>query len=306
MMSRKVATSANKIVYAEDTFLWEGLCIPSFSTIDYVVDKQSGICRRYLLLQGLCVPSVKTTTYACNRFNTSFCAEDHKTNQAISNLNGKFWIKSTLIWLGFLGVRFYPWSLRDYEFENYTFIWIRIHILHLVHTTSLTDLCFNKKFERYKNVFLNRFLLILAESAHVPTCLACLRANVPCVLTCQRALRAYVVTCFEYLRAHVPCVLTWSRANVLCVLSCSCASVPCVLSCSHGNVPCVLTCSRGNVPCVPCALTDNVPCVLTYRKYQQFFLFWSEIVLLPCLVLGWEKPIDESESQKSIKECLQS
>ena len=89
-MSRKVATSANKIVYAEDTFLWEGLCIPSFSTIDYVLDKQSGICRRYLLLQGLCVPSVKTTTYACNRFNTSFCAEDHKTNQAISNLNGKF------------------------------------------------------------------------------------------------------------------------------------------------------------------------------------------------------------------------
>ena len=116
-MSRKVATSANKIVYAEDTFLWEGLCIPSFSTIDYVVDKQSGICRRYLLLQGLCVPSVKTTTYVCNRFNTSFCARDHKTNQAISNLNLKFLNKSTQ---------------------------------QIKSTISLTGLCFNKKFEQEK------------------------------------------------------------------------------------------------------------------------------------------------------------
>ena len=64
--------------------------MPSFKTIAYVVDKQSDICRRYPLLQGLCVSSVKTTTYVCNRFNTSFCARDHKTNQAISNLNRKF------------------------------------------------------------------------------------------------------------------------------------------------------------------------------------------------------------------------
>ena len=46
--------------------------------------------RRYLLLHGLCVPSVKTTTYVCNRVNTSFCARDHKTKQAIANLNRKF------------------------------------------------------------------------------------------------------------------------------------------------------------------------------------------------------------------------
>ena len=32
----------------------------------YDVDKQSDICRIYLLLQGLCVPSVKTGTYVCN------------------------------------------------------------------------------------------------------------------------------------------------------------------------------------------------------------------------------------------------
>ena len=38
----------------------------------------------------VCVPSDKTATYVCNRFNTSFCARDHKTNQAISNLNRKF------------------------------------------------------------------------------------------------------------------------------------------------------------------------------------------------------------------------
>ena len=57
---------------------------------NYVVNKQSYILRRYLLLQGLCVPSVKTTTYVCNRFNTSFCARDRKANQAISNLNESF------------------------------------------------------------------------------------------------------------------------------------------------------------------------------------------------------------------------
>ena len=83
------------MVYPEGIFLWWGLFIPGFKTIAYVVDKQIYIWRRYLLLQGLCVPSVKTTTYICNRFNTSFCARDHKTNQAISNLNLKIWNKST-------------------------------------------------------------------------------------------------------------------------------------------------------------------------------------------------------------------
>ena len=38
-------------------------------------------------LKGLCESNVKTATYLCNRFNSSFCARDDKTNQAISNLN---------------------------------------------------------------------------------------------------------------------------------------------------------------------------------------------------------------------------
>ena len=75
--------SANKMVYAKGTFLLWGFCIPSFRAIAYAIDKQSGTCRRYLLLQGLYVPSVKTTTYVCNRFNT-FCTKDHKTDLAIS------------------------------------------------------------------------------------------------------------------------------------------------------------------------------------------------------------------------------
>ena len=99
MMSRKVGASANKMIYVKDTFLWWRLCIPSIITIAYVVDKQSGICRRYFLLQGLCVSSVKTTTYASNRF---------KMEILFSNLNGKFWNKSTVIWVGFLGVCLYP------------------------------------------------------------------------------------------------------------------------------------------------------------------------------------------------------
>ena len=105
------------MVYPEGIFLWWGLFIPGFKTIAYVVDKQIYIWRRYLLLQGLCVPSVKTTTYVCNRFNTSFCARDHKTNQAISNLNRKFWNKSTQ---------------------------------QIKSTTFLTDLCFIKKFKYFK------------------------------------------------------------------------------------------------------------------------------------------------------------
>ena len=50
-------------------------------------------------------------------FNISFCARDHKTNQAISNLNWNFWNKSTQ---------------------------------QIKSTTSLTDLCFNKKFVQEK------------------------------------------------------------------------------------------------------------------------------------------------------------
>ena len=67
MISGKVGTSANKVVYAKGASLWQRLCIQSLRTIAYVVDKQSGICRRYILLQGLCVSSVKNTLYECNR-----------------------------------------------------------------------------------------------------------------------------------------------------------------------------------------------------------------------------------------------
>ena len=94
-MSGKVRTSANRMAYAQGTFLWWGLCIPCFRNIAYVIEKQSGICRRYILLQGLYVPIVKTTTYVSNRFNTSSCTKGHKTHQATSNLNQKFWTKNS-------------------------------------------------------------------------------------------------------------------------------------------------------------------------------------------------------------------
>ena len=111
------------------------------------MSRNKAIYLRYLQLQGLCVPSVKTTTYVCNRFNTSLCAREHKTNQAISNLNRKIWNKSTLIWVGFLGVLFYPFA------PTRIIVWKTIpsfEFLHLVCTTSSTDLRFNKKFEQEK------------------------------------------------------------------------------------------------------------------------------------------------------------
>ena len=95
--------------------------VPKFIWIRYVVDTQSYICRRCLLLQGLCVPSVRATAYVCNRFDTPFCARDHEITQASSNLNRKFWSKSTQ---------------------------------QIKSTTSLTDLCFNKKFEQEKKVYI--------------------------------------------------------------------------------------------------------------------------------------------------------
>ena len=121
------------MVYPEGAFLWWGLFILSFKTIAYVVDKQSDVCRIYLLLQGLWVPSVKTTTYICNRFNTSFCARDHKTNQAISNLNRKFWNKSTQ---------------------------------QIKSTISLPNLYFNKKFEEEKK---SLYKISISKSIYVDT-----------------------------------------------------------------------------------------------------------------------------------------
>ena len=97
MMSGKLGTSGNKMVYAKGTFLWWRLCVSSFRTIAYIVDKQA--------------------VYAENTFCYKDCVCQVSKVQRIyvtdlkwfffSNLNEKFWKKSTLIWVGFLGVRFY-------------------------------------------------------------------------------------------------------------------------------------------------------------------------------------------------------
>ena len=58
-------------------------------------------------------------------------------------------------------------------------------------------------FWKIQSIYINiESAKLRALRAHVPTCLACLRAN---VLTCQRA---YVLTCQCALRACVLCVLT--------------------------------------------------------------------------------------------------
>ena len=95
----------------EGTFLWSGLCIRSYKTIAYVIDKQSCVC----------MPSVKTTTYLCNGLHTSFCTKDDETHQTISNLNRKFRKKDNLLRFFLIHL-----SYRDFEFYNHTFIWILI------------------------------------------------------------------------------------------------------------------------------------------------------------------------------------
>ena len=129
--------STSKAIYVEDTFSYR----------DYV-----------------CQVS-KTTTYVCNRFNTSFrslillvfnTARDQKTNQATSNLNQKFWNKSTLIWVGFLGFVFTPLLHRDYySLKMDIFIWIRIscilYIRLLWPISGLTKISEGKK-SLYKSI----------------------------------------------------------------------------------------------------------------------------------------------------------
>ena len=69
--------------------------------------------------------------------------------------------------MDFPGVRFYPLcSNETTSLKNDTFIWIRIHILHLVYTTSLSDLCFNKKIDQekkslYKSISKSIFLILI-------------------------------------------------------------------------------------------------------------------------------------------------
>ena len=130
------------MIYAKGTFLWWRLCISSFRTIAYIVNKQSGICKEFLLLRGLCVPSVKTTTYVYNRF------EMKKKIFFFSNLNEKFWIK----WKAFYALVFTPYSnettslktIPSFEFTHiswFLYIWLLW-----------------KKV--YVKLFLNRFMLI--------------------------------------------------------------------------------------------------------------------------------------------------
>ena len=152
MMSGKAGTSGNKMVYAKGTFFWWRLFISSSRTIAYIVNKQRGICRKYLLLQGLCVPSVKTTSYVCNRFKMN------------SNLNEKFWNKSTLIWVSFPGVRFYPPTpTRLQVWKPYLHLnshpYLASCIYDFFDQSVLTKILSSRK-EVYIKLFLNRFMLI--------------------------------------------------------------------------------------------------------------------------------------------------
>ena len=119
MMSGKLGTSANKMVYPEGTFLWWRLFTPSFKPIAYIVDKQKEVCRNTFCYRDY-VCQVSKLQHICNRFNTSFYARNHKTNQAISNLNRKFWNKSTLGDLGGFSSDslLFPMLQQDYEFEK--------------------------------------------------------------------------------------------------------------------------------------------------------------------------------------------
>ena len=143
------------MVFEKGTFLWWRLFIPSFITIAYIVDKQSGICRKYLLLQGLYEPSVKTTIYVCNRFkmNIFFKFKWKVLKQINSNLGGFS-----------RGLFLFPCSnettslktILSFDFAYISFI---LYIRLLWPISVLTKNLSTRK-KVYIKVFLNRFMLI--------------------------------------------------------------------------------------------------------------------------------------------------
>ena len=139
------------MLYPEGTFLSWGLFIPSFKIIAYVVDKQSDICRRYFLLQGLCVPIVKTTTYVCDSFNTSFCARDYDSSTIKRDYQTRLWL--------YVHVMSRPISNLNWKFWNKSTQQIKL-------TTSFIDLCFNKKIEQEKK---NLRKISISKSIYVDT-----------------------------------------------------------------------------------------------------------------------------------------
>ena len=121
------------MAHAEGTFLWWRLSIPSSRTIAYIVDKQSGICMCFVVVVFF------------------FKFKWKVLKQINPNLSG---LSRGLLLLQ-----------QENEFENHAFIWICILILLLVYTTSLTSLCFNKKFEQEKKSLFKS----ISKSIHVDT-----------------------------------------------------------------------------------------------------------------------------------------
>ena len=122
----------------------------------HIVNKQSGICRKYLLLQGLCVPSIKTTTCVCNGF---------KMNIFFSNINEKFWNKSTLTWVGFLGVRFYPLTPTRLEvWKPYLHLnshtYLAFLYIRLLWSISVLTKHLSRRKTVYTKLYVNWFMLI--------------------------------------------------------------------------------------------------------------------------------------------------
>ena len=81
-------------------------------------------------------------------------------------------------------------------------------------------------FWKIQSIYINiESAKLRALRAHVPTCLACLRAN---VLTCSRVNVPCVLACFACLLANIPCVLKCSYANVFVCLPANVPRVPCL------------------------------------------------------------------------------
>ena len=133
------------------------ICIPSIRTTAYVVDKQSGVCRRYLLLQGLCVASVKTTTYVCNRFKIDFFFFKFKW-KVLKQINPNLG--------GFSRGSFLPpcsnetTSLKTIPSFEFAYISCILYIRLLWPISVLTKNLSRRK-KVYIKVFQNRFILIL-------------------------------------------------------------------------------------------------------------------------------------------------
>ena len=135
-----------KVPFSDEDYLYQAPELSPILSINKEVYVENTFCYKDYVCQ------VSKLHHVCNRFKMN------------SNLNEKFWNKSTLIWVGFPGVRFYPPTpTRLQVWKPYLHLnshpYLASCIYDFFDQSVLTKILSSRK-EVYIKLFLNRFMLI--------------------------------------------------------------------------------------------------------------------------------------------------